>query len=141
MTFYLLDTNAVSNLAAHPSGKIGTRIAAVGQSNVATSVIVSAEMAFGVELRDSPRLREQVERVLGSLTVLPLQEPADKHYGRLRAAFKKQGRPMGPNDLFIAAHALALEATLVTDDRAFLRVPGLKVENWLRPQPTAEDAG
>ena len=134
MTLYLLDTNAISDLAANPSGKIARQIARVGVQNVATSVIVSAEVMFGLEQKGSPRLNERIEAILSTLDVLPLEPPADRHYGALRAMLKTQGRPIGPNDLFIAAHALALDATLVTDNmKEFSRVSGLKIENWLRP--------
>ena len=133
MTFYLLDTNAISELVANPSGKIARKIAEVGAGSVATSVIVSAEVAFGVEQKGSPRLAERIETVFSTLEVLPLAQPADSHYGALRAMFRKEGRPIGPNDLFIAAHALALGATLVTANvREFSRVPRLKIENWLQ---------
>lgn len=132
MTLYLLDTNAVSDLAANPSGEIARSIKKVGVANVATSVIVTAEIAFGLEQKGSERLRRQMTEVLSSLDILPLDRPADDHYGVLRAAFKKQGRPIGPNDLFIAAHALALDAVLVSANiKEFSRVPGLKLENWL----------
>ena len=57
--------------------------------------------------------------------------PVDKVYGLLRYRLEREGRPMDANDLLIAAHALTLDRTLVTDDRAFARVPGLRVENWL----------
>ena len=133
MTLYLLDTNAVSDLAANPRGPIAGRIAEVGAENVAVSVIVTSEIMFGLEQKGSSRLWQRMTLVLSSLKVLPLDSPADSHYGALRAMFKKQGRPIGPNDLFIAAHALAVEAVLVTaNEKEFSRVPGLKTENWLR---------
>jgi tRNA(fMet)-specific endonuclease VapC len=132
VTLYLLDTNAISDLAANPSGRVAEKIAEVGVANVATSVIVSGEVAFGVEQKGSDRLQKRMALLMSSLDVRPLEQPADEHYGFLRAMFKKQGRPIGPNDLFIAAHALALNAVLVTANvKEFSRVPGLKVENWL----------
>jgi tRNA(fMet)-specific endonuclease VapC len=69
---------------------------------------------------------------LAELDVLPLEVPADAEYGRLRAELEKAGTPIGGNDQLIAAHALALEATIVTSNVAeFSRVKGLRVENWL----------
>jgi len=136
VTLYLLDTNAVSNLADAPSGPIAQQIARVGVENVVTSIIVNGEIEFGLELKQSKRLRAQMERVFSVLPVLPLDQPADRRYGVLRAELKRRGRPIGPNDLLIAAHALALGATLVTANVGeFSRVPGLKVENWLQTQP------
>ena len=74
----------------------------------------------------------QLETVLTELPVLPFEPPADRVYGGIRAYLERVGMPIGPNDLFIAAHALALDLTLVTaNKREFRRVPGLKVENWL----------
>jgi tRNA(fMet)-specific endonuclease VapC len=81
----------------------------------------------------SRRLADQVEAVLGALDVAAFESPADIIYGRLRAELEGAGRLIGPNDLLIAAHALALSCTLLTDNvREFSRVPGLAVENWLR---------
>lgn len=136
MTLYLLDTNAVSNLADEPAGPIAQQIARVGVENVVTSIIVNGEIAFGLELKQSKRLKAQMERVFSVLPVLSLDQPADMHYGILRAELKRRGRPIGPNDLLIAAHALALDATLVTANVGeFSRVRGLKIENWLSSQP------
>ena len=136
MTLYLLDTNAVSNLADAPAGPIARQIAKVGAENVATSIIVNAEIEFGLELKQSKRLRAQMEEVFSVLPILSFEQPADQRYGALRAELKRQGRPIGPNDLLIAAHALALDATLITTNVGeFSRVPGLKIENWLQPRP------
>lgn len=72
--------------------------------------------------------------MLGALDVLSLEPPADAHYGELRARLEQAGQPIGPNDLLIAAQALALGCTVVTDnEREFSRVNGLPLENWLRP--------
>lgn len=131
---YLLDTNILSDLVRCPGGVIGARITALPDDAVATSIIVASELRFGAERRGSERLTTQLEGILDRLPVLPLGADADRHYGALRAVLERQGTPIGGNDMFIAAHALALDATLVTDNvREFARVPGLKVENWLRP--------
>jgi tRNA(fMet)-specific endonuclease VapC len=71
--------------------------------------------------------------VLGALDVLPFEVPADNEYGKLRARLEQAGQPIGGNDLLIAAQALALGCTVVTDnEREFTRIDGLTVENWLR---------
>ena len=76
----------------------------------------------------------QLEAVLAALEVLPFEEPADRRYGELREHLERQGTPIGPNDVLIAAHALALGLAVVTDNvREFSRVPGLHIENWLAP--------
>jgi tRNA(fMet)-specific endonuclease VapC len=129
---YLLDTNIVSALMKEPSGTIAERIRRVGQDAVATNVVVVAEVEYGIEKKRSKRLRAQFDRIRPSLLVLPVEEPADLHYAAMRVATERRGLTIGQNDLWIAAHALALDAVVVTDDRAFVEMPGLKVENWLR---------
>ncbi|MEK7342245.1 MAG: type II toxin-antitoxin system VapC family toxin [Pseudomonadota bacterium] len=130
---FLLDTNILSDLVRNPQGPIADRIAEVGEVEVATSIIVAAELRYGAERRGSARLTAQLEAVLDLLPVLPLGDDADAHYGRLRADLERRGTPIGANDMLIAAHALALGATLVTDNmREFERVQGLSIVNWLR---------
>ena len=130
---YLLDTNVVSDLVRNPQGAVVEHVRRVGEANVCTSVIVAAELRFGAEKKGSLRLSRQLEAVLGALEVLPFEVPADAVYGEIRARLERAGRPIGGNDLLIAAHALALGLTLVTDNEAeFARVEGLKWENWLR---------
>jgi tRNA(fMet)-specific endonuclease VapC len=129
---YLLDTNMVSELVRNPQGSVTERIRAVGETEVATSVVVAAELRFGAAKRGSKRLTTQLEAVLGVLAVLPLEEPADSVYGAVRARVEREGRPRGANDLLIAAHAIAAGFTLVTNDRDFDGIPGLTTENWLR---------
>lgn len=100
---------------------------------MSVSIIVSAEIQFGLENRNGQFLRERTAQVLSRIAILPFAHPADVCYGRLRSTLKGLGKPIGPNDLLIAAHALAVNAILVTDNiREFSLVPGLEVENWLR---------
>ena len=128
---YLLDTNAVSQLVSRPGGELAQRIAALEPGSFAISVIVAAELRYGVNRRASARLTERLEAVLSAIDVLPLEEPADQHYGAIRSDLERIGRPISHNDLFIAAHARALGVTLVTNNvREFTRVPDLAVEDW-----------
>ena len=130
---FLLDTNIVSDLVRRPQGRVAAKIAEIGEQQVATSIIVAAELRYGAAKKGSPRLTAQLEAILGALDVMALEAPADAAYGDLRAALEKSGRLIGPNDLLIAAQSLALEMVLVTDNVGeFERVDGLKVENWLR---------
>ena len=132
MTRYLLDTNIVSDLVRNPEGKITQRIRRIGEANVVTSVIVAAELRFGAEKKGSRRLSDQIGVVLDALEVLPFEPPADAVYGVMRAKLEKAGRPIAANDLLIAAHAVSLGCTLVTDNkRDFARISGLSAENWL----------
>lgn len=131
---FLLDTNILSDLIRHPQGAIANRIAVVGEAEIATSIIVASELRYGAERRGSDRLTRQLEAVLSLVPVLPLGDDADMQYGRLRTDLEKRGQPIGGNDMLIAAHALSLGVTLVTDNvREFERVTGLAIENWLRP--------
>lgn len=128
----MLDTNVLSDVIRSPQGTVTRRIEAVGQSNVSISIVVAAELRFGVENRGSDRLRRQVDAVLSGIEIVPLTEPIDREYAVLRASLKRRGSPIGPNDLLIAAHALAHGAVLVTANRKeFSRVDGLALENWL----------
>ena len=133
MTRYLLDTNIVSDLVRNPHGLVAAYIRRVGESRVATSIIVAAELRYGADKKRSPRLTSQLKAVLGALEVLPWEAPADEFYGRIRAELEALGKPIGSNDLLIAAQAMSLGHTLVTGNtREFGRVRGLNVENWLR---------
>lgn len=130
---YLLDTNIVSDLVRHPEGRVAQRITEVGEGAVAVSIIAAAELRYGAAKKRSPRVTTQLDKVLRALTSLPFEPPADRCYGELRATLQARGAPIGPNDLLIAAQALAIGAILVTDNmRELARVDGLKVENWLR---------
>ena len=133
MTRYLLDTNVVSDLVRNPQGKIAQHIRKVGETAVSTSIIVASELRYGAKKKGSRRLTGQLEAVLGALVVLPFETPADATYGRLRAQLERAGKLIGSNDLLMAAHAVALGCTIVTDnEREFARVRGLVRENWLR---------
>jgi tRNA(fMet)-specific endonuclease VapC len=130
---YLLDTNVVSDLVRNPQGKVAQRIRKVGEGEVCTSIIVAAKLRYGAAKKGSPRLSSQLEVVLGVLEVLPFETPADAAYGLLRTRPEQAGSPIGANDLLIAAQALALGYTIVTDnEKEFARVDDLLRENWLR---------
>lgn len=134
MTRYLLDTNIVSDLVRYPQGRIAQRIRVVGETRVCTSIIVAAELRYGAAKKASPRLTAQLSAVLGALDILPIEAPTDTIYGDLRARLEQAGQPIGGNDLLIAAQAVALGHTIVTDnEREFARIAELPRENWLRP--------
>lgn len=127
---FLLDTNAISHVARFPEGGVGKKLAEVDPDLIVTSVVVAAEILFGLENKPGQKSAARAADFLGVITVLPLDTNVAATYAKVRVEMDKQ--QLGPNDLFIAAHALSLDATLVTDDKAFSRVPGLKIENWLR---------
>ena len=132
---YLLDTNIVSDLVRNPQGRVAEHVHRVGEAQVCTSIIVAAELRYGAVKRGSQRLTRQLEAVLGVLEVLPLAAPADMIYGQIRTQLEQTGRPIGGNDMLIAAQTVALGYTIVTDNEAeFARIAGLPNENWLRRQ-------
>lgn len=130
---YLLDTNILSDLVRNPHGLVAQKIAVAGEENICTSIIVASELRFGANKLGSKRLTTQLNTILSAIEILPLEEPADRRYGELRASLEKRGELIGPNDMLIAAHALMLDCVVVTaNEREFSRVPKLRVENWLR---------
>ena len=132
MTRYMLDTNIISDLIRSPQGKAAKRIAKAGEDNICTSIIVAAELRYGCAKSGSKRLLRAVEDLLGEIDVLPFDVPADTEYGGIRSELEAAGKPIGSNDLLIAAHAHTIAATLVTANlNEFKRIRGLKVENWL----------
>jgi tRNA(fMet)-specific endonuclease VapC len=127
----MLDTNIISDLIRNPQGRAAKRIAKAGEDNICTSIIVAAELRYGCAKSGSKRLLKAVEDLLGEINVLPFDVPADTEY-RIRAELEAAGKPIGSNDLLIAAHAHAAGATIVTANTdEFKRIRGLKVENWL----------
>ncbi len=128
---FLLDTNVVSDVARFPQGPVAARIAAVGEAQVCTSIVVAAELRYGAARKGSERLIRRIDVILSGLDVLPFDAPADLHYAELRTHLERHGTPIGPNDMLIAAQALASDLTVVTANGAeFRRVPGLLVEDW-----------
>ena len=129
---FLLDTNIISDLVRNPTGAVYQRINDVGEASISTSIVVACELHFGAQKSGSARLQQQLESILNLMNVLPLESPVDEHYAEIRTRLEQLGTPIGPNDLLIAAHALALDLTLVTANmREFERVPNLQVVNWL----------
>ena len=129
---YLLDTDVISDLVGRPSGRVAGRIAEVGEDAVGTSMVVAAELRYGAEKSGSRKLAERIDLLLFAVEILPLEPPTDRRYAEVRHCLAREGVPIGPNDLLIAAHALAADLTLVTaNTREFTRVPSLRLEKWL----------
>ena len=129
---HLLDTNIVSDLIRNPQGVVRDQIQAVGADAVCISIVVAAEIRFCCVKRASDRLTQQAEAILGALPILPLEEAADREYAAIRLYLETAGTPIGPNDLWIAAHARLHGLTVVTANvDEFSRVEGLDVVNWL----------
>ena len=128
----LLDTNiCIYIINAKPTAVL-ERFRQYRMGEIALCSVVAAELAFGVAKSCSVRNRQALEMFLAPLTILPFDEPAVWTYGELRADLERRGTPIGSLDTMIAAHALSLRTTLVTNNTAeFSRVPGLRVENWV----------
>ena len=130
---YLLDTNIVSEAMNNPGGAVAKRLSELDDRDTFTSIIVAGELHFGILNKGSKRLARNLQRMLQKLEVVAFTEPAEKQYASVRLALERKGTPIGQNDTLIAAHAMALNAIVVTDNvKHFSQVPGLKVENWLR---------
>ena len=132
---YLLDTNACIRVLNGSSDPLIARLRTHAPSEIGISSVTRAELLFGA--RRSARVAENL-RVLASffapLTSLPFDDGCAEQYGPLRASLAAAGRPIGPDDLLIAATALAHDLTLVTHNlREFSRIAGLKIEDWEAP--------
>ncbi|MBV8484876.1 MAG: type II toxin-antitoxin system VapC family toxin [Verrucomicrobia bacterium] len=133
MSRYLLDTNIISDLVRNPAGRAAGHLSRIGEEAVCTSIVVAAELRYGAAKKESRRLSTQLEAVLETLEILPLEQPVDSIYAALRVNLEERGTIIGANDLLIAAHTMALDCILVTDnEREFSRVASLTMENWLR---------
>jgi len=129
----MLDTNIVSHIVRGQAAAIG-RLLRHPVDAVCVSAITAGEIRFGLARRpEAHRMQAAMERFLQQTEILPWDANASRRYGPLRAEIQRLGQPIGELDLLIAAHALAVGTTLVTNDAAFARVPGLTIEDWTRP--------
>lgn len=130
---YLLDTNTCSYIIKGNRPEVREQLLRVPMADVGISVITEAELRFGVSrLPHARNLSLAVEEFLLRVEVLPWDSDSAKHYAVLRTSLEAAGEPMGNFDMMIAAQALAAGTVLVTHDRVFRRVKGLKVEDWSR---------
>jgi tRNA(fMet)-specific endonuclease VapC len=128
---YLLDTNITSYVIRGNFPHVRQRLLRVPMSEVGISVVTEAELRFGVaRLPQAAKLGIAVEEFLLRVEILPWDSEAAQHYARIRALLECEGEPMGNLDLMIAAHAFAVGVILVTNDRVFRRVKGLRLEDW-----------
>lgn len=127
-----LDTNICSYiLRRHPPDMV-ERFASLDRSQLWLSAIVAAELRFGATKLGSPKFQAAVEAWLAGFDVRPWPLEATHTYAQVRAALEKLGQPIGGMDLMIAAHAMAEDSVVITNNaREFLRVPGLAVEAWV----------
>lgn len=130
---FLLDTNICIYTAKQKPLSVFRKFEQLVIGEVAMSTITYGELLFGAQKSHHPRLAmKTLEELTNMISALPIPTEAGKLYGEIRSKLEKQGTPIGNNDLWIAAHALALGVTLVTNNtKEFERVANLKVENWV----------
>ncbi|MCX7046275.1 MAG: type II toxin-antitoxin system VapC family toxin [Candidatus Sumerlaeota bacterium] len=129
---YMLDTNTCIELIRNHNKHILRRLASQKADDIGISSITLSELEYGVEKSSMrERNREALAHFLAAMTIEPYDQECAKHYGFIRGALERIGQKIGSLDFLIAAHALALNATLVTNNvREFHRVPFLKIEDW-----------
>ena len=133
MPRYLLDTNICIYIKNHRPAEVLARFSKLPPGKVAMSVITYGELSFGAEKSSKPKeTRHILVQLISLIPVLPLDELVSIHYGKIRHNLQANGKLIGNNDLWIAAHAQANKLILVTNNVAeFERVPGLRIENWV----------
>jgi tRNA(fMet)-specific endonuclease VapC len=131
MTAYMLDTDTVS-LALRGQGRVAERILAHSPSELCLSSISLSELRYGAKIRRSRKLSRLIDAFIQPLAVMPFDEGAADRFADVAAVLARRGEPIGTFDTLIAAHALSLGLTLVTNNtRHFKRVLHLEVENWI----------
>jgi tRNA(fMet)-specific endonuclease VapC len=130
---YLLDTNICIYALKRRPPEVLEKLRSISRSVVAISVITVLELRQGAEKSQDPeRAHQKLDFFLSSIRALPFDEEAALVAARIRAVLERQGRPIGDLDSLIAAHALAQDLTLVTNNlREFQRIPDLRIENWV----------
>lgn len=132
---YLLDTDVFSLMVKGQDEAINTRLQTLEKGDAVLSVITTGEYFYGVAHAPVSALREKrAKRLIDFFGVLPLESDVGAMYGAIRADLRAKGTPIGPNDLWLAAHAKAHGLVMVTrNTREFKRVKGLRAEDWLTP--------
>lgn len=138
---WFLGTNVLSKVVKYPHEPLALRLRDLFEQQpgaLVSSMVVESELMFGATRVASTTLPKKITDLLQFIPVLALERNVVPHYATIRTHLERAGTPIGPNNTLIAAHALAFDCTLVTDnDAEFLRVPGLRVENWLTTQSQA----
>jgi len=131
-TQYLLDTNIVSHFIKN-TDSVCNKIMSLPMLELGISAITEGELMFGLAKKpDAAQLKMLVHEFLIRIDILPWDSVVAACYGTLRAEMQKKGRSLGNLDMLIAAHALALDLVLITNDKAFCQVEGLKIDDWMK---------
>ena len=130
---YMLDTNVASYIIRGSHSELQARLVALPMEAVVLSAVTEAELLFGVARRpDAHDLATAVREFLLRLERLPWDSEAASTYGPMRAGLQRSGTPLGAHDMMIAAHPVSVGVILVSNDRSFRQVPGLRLEDWTR---------
>lgn len=129
---YFLDTNICIYVINKRPPIVIEKLTQFSPQDLGISTVVVSELQYGVAKSSQPEQNRQLlDAFLRPFQIVPYDKAAAEAYGFIRADLEKKGQPIGREDLFIAAHALAADLTLVTNNEAeFQRVPNLRVENW-----------
>jgi tRNA(fMet)-specific endonuclease VapC len=131
---YMLDTNMCIYITKHRPPEVRARFERLKPGQLVMSAITYGELSYGVS-KSNHRAEAfaHLEELVQDIPVEELNSRAAEAYGEIRATLERQGRLIGNNDLWIGAHALALNLTLATNnEREFSRIPGLSLENWTK---------
>lgn len=130
---YMLDTNMCIYVIKKKPPRVLEQFKTFQIAEIGISTITLSELEYGVaKSTRKEQNREALIEFLAPLEILSFDEKASRHYGEIRAFLEREGIPIGSLDLLIAAHARSLMLPLVTNDtRAFKRIPGLQIENWV----------
>jgi len=130
---YMLDTNICIYLIKQKPRQVLERLQKLRIADVCISSITLSELEYGVEKSERrDQNRAALTQFIVPVSVSPYDEAAAEAYGKIRSSLERKGLPLGSLDVLIAAHALSLKLTLVTNNvREFKRIPELKLENWI----------
>jgi tRNA(fMet)-specific endonuclease VapC len=130
MPRYMLDADTV-RYALRGQGHVAARLLEHQPSDICISAITLAELNFGANVKRSQKIRRAMRTFTKDVAVVPFDEASAERFGVVAAALSSRGQPIGVYDSLVAAQALSMELTVVTNNtRHFSRVPGLIVENW-----------
>jgi tRNA(fMet)-specific endonuclease VapC len=131
---FMLDTNICIYIIKKRPDNVLKKFSSLNLMDVCISSVTFAELMYGVEKSQYPhKNKTALEEFILPLEIMPFDDEAARYYGHLRAYLEKNGMPIGPMDLMIAAHAQSISAILVTnDEKEFKRISELKVENWVK---------
>ena len=132
---YLLDTNICIYVRRRRPVEVLARFSRLKSGEAALSLITYGELIYGAAKLNPPlpQAAEQLQEFLDMIEILPLPIEAGRKYGEIRALLESKGQTIGNNDLWIAAHAICANLTVVTNnEREFQRIPDLKIENWVK---------